>query len=444
MRLAVISDTHLGDTLCQLARKVGAAYEPGPRLDTLLKILGNEQYDYIVLLGDIPDFSVVPYEEAYAATAVLLQALASCTKRFIFVPGNHDFDVWATVEYQVNVINRIMTGHSPVSQFKWSVPAVIDDRPEASEEQKRRILPTVDPRPGENVEGYGGLFLDQLTSINGITKPIVFAYPNMYLVTRDGSLILLTHGHYFQGYWSSGFTVAQQIIQEDLLDSFGTPITHPTLEQFVAVNFPLCQLSCSGVGQAGPLTRVIGNIIAEVKLDSQVKPLVKTRQYLNRAVEYIDEQVNLGMLEAFNIDRALMNSIKKRIISNLEKYVAPRDRTKFLSDAQTSKRVEYYLRSTQIELARLNTPTYGRNLPLVPDSIIFGHTHQSEKWNPQRLPNADYDLQYRNKLVKMYNAGSWLNRDLGDRFQVFSGAEVFIYENGQMRSESVSDGHVGN
>ena len=78
-----------------------------------------------------------------------------------------------------------------------------------------------------------------------------FAYPNLYLVTTAGETVLLTHGHYFEAYWTLLGEWAMRIAGEDL------PLEHSgevSIRELVGLNFPLHQLACSGVGQARPLT----------------------------------------------------------------------------------------------------------------------------------------------------------------------------------------------
>ncbi len=57
------------------------------------------------------------------------------------------------------------------------------------------------PGVGKRTDGsytYGGLFLDHITEE---PSHFIFAYPNLYLVTDEGT-ILMTHGQYLDGYWS--------------------------------------------------------------------------------------------------------------------------------------------------------------------------------------------------------------------------------------------------
>jgi 3',5'-cyclic AMP phosphodiesterase CpdA len=115
VRIAVISDTHFGDPLCTLVSSGPRerAADIGPAYEAMARAIGN--VDYLVLLGDIVDFSVASYAEAYRQARCFFMRLRDdgLAKEIVYVPGNHDFDVWHTVEHQVNVINRLQQGQLP-------------------------------------------------------------------------------------------------------------------------------------------------------------------------------------------------------------------------------------------------------------------------------------------------------------------------------------------
>ena len=120
MRLAVVSDTHFGDDLCTLVRPRpgGGTPEPGPGYAALRDAVG--QVDYLVLLGDIIDLSMAGYEDAYRDAKAFFTALQrdGLARELVYVPGNHDFDIWNVVEHQVSVINQL----KPVSYTHLTLP----------------------------------------------------------------------------------------------------------------------------------------------------------------------------------------------------------------------------------------------------------------------------------------------------------------------------------
>ena len=157
MKLVIISDTHFGDRQNVLVRTTSGGYRLGAKFKDLREVAGEDN-DYLVLLGDIFDFSVQSYEQVFRAARVFFKAVKrhNLAREIIYVPGNHDFDMWHTVEYQTRIIRRIDSGELP-DAFRHSVPAVIDGRKEVQGE-RRLFLHGVQATAG----GYGGLFLDSL------------------------------------------------------------------------------------------------------------------------------------------------------------------------------------------------------------------------------------------------------------------------------------------
>ena len=111
MRIAVISDTHFGDEHCTL---VGVDRQGTPEIGPAYRAFKNAvgHADYLILLGDIFDFSVTSYENAYEQAKIFFKKVQedNLVKQLIYIPGNHDYDIWHTVEHQVNVINQLFAG----------------------------------------------------------------------------------------------------------------------------------------------------------------------------------------------------------------------------------------------------------------------------------------------------------------------------------------------
>ncbi len=104
MRIAIISDTHFGDPMCTLVDSQGEL-RPGPKYEDFKNAAGKDN-DYLILLGDVLDFSIAKYQDAYKTAKFFFLQIQEdkIAREIIFVPGNHDSDLWHTVEYQVNVI----------------------------------------------------------------------------------------------------------------------------------------------------------------------------------------------------------------------------------------------------------------------------------------------------------------------------------------------------
>lgn len=69
MRMAIVSDTHFGDQMCTLVDhdkpfEGDGSPRPGVKYGAFVEKAGTDN-DYLILLGDIFDFSIVGYARAY-------------------------------------------------------------------------------------------------------------------------------------------------------------------------------------------------------------------------------------------------------------------------------------------------------------------------------------------------------------------------------------------
>lgn len=436
MRFAVISDVHFGDDLCTLVAP-GPDGEPrvGPAYPALRRVVGR--VDYLILLGDILDFSVASYEEAYRqARAFFLQAQEDgLAREIVYVPGNHDYDIWHTVEQQVNVINQLRQGQLPRA-FHRSVPGVLDDRP--SPAQGRLLLPDIRPRPEwhENGTPYGGLFLDHITQRRseagarptGRKLTVDFAYPNLYLVTREGESVLLTHGHYFDAFWAAAAEWALRLAREDLPLEGGL---EPSLRDLVGLNLPLNQLASAGIGQAQPLTRVARTIQREVSAGHTGT----AGRYLERLE--IALRGPKGLRTPGGLVRAvILRWLKRRLLAGLSTTERTRYSREFLRRPEVRERFRSYFRASLRELDRLRRE-HGLDVP-TPTSVIFGHTHQPIPWGSDELVDT-----VDGRPVRFCNTGGFLLKDEPDGSLRFVGAEVVLYETGRgLWSEAIGAGDL--
>lgn len=412
MRIVITSDTHFGDSSNQLATKKGNnAFELGSLFNIFCEV-AEKHNDYLVLLGDIIDVAIEDYKDAFDTFKFFLQEIIKrdITKTIIYIPGNHDYDVWHAIEYQANIIKRIVD-HRITRLFRMSVPAVLDDRGDTS----AFFLGNVTRRESQ-AKPYGGLFLSELTN-NALEFYIGF--PNMYLVTNKGDCILLTHGQYFQTFWSLGSDWAPKIFQDKL--SVQLPLCTKSLAQ---LNFPLSQLSSSGVGQAGPLTERVKEIQSEFK-SGDTKNIEIYLGNLKKAI-YTELIKAKWYNPADWLKKGAIRYVEKQIIKAIKKgHSAPRDNESWEMDPNTQqKMIDYYLSSCQ-EIMWINERT-NQNIPERPSKLIFGHTHR-----PIPIEGSNLSISpYPEKPVPIYNTGSWLEKSK-DGSMEFRGAEVFIYESVQ-------------
>jgi UDP-2,3-diacylglucosamine pyrophosphatase LpxH len=429
VRIAVISDTHFGDPLCTLVESSPKTGSPviGPAFEALARAVG--QVDYLVLLGDIIDFSVASYADAYRQARCFFRRLRDegLAREIVYLPGNHDFDVWHTVEHQVNVINRLQQGQLPRA-FKRAVPGVIDDRRKTDKFLLPDVVPKRDLREPE--AHYGNLFFDDITRerrngrLWGERLTFNFAYPNLYLVTDEGESLLLTHGHYFEAFWSVAAEWTSLLALDDLeleLEQ-GSELT---LREVVGINLPLHQLACTGVGQAKPfseLARKIQREIAAGRTDS-------LRKYFGRLERSIGGNETLGWGRR-HLARLALRWVRRKLLTTLESLEHTRYSREFLTRPRVRERFRQYYRYSIGEIERLSRE-HGTEIP-APRHVVFGHTHQPIPWKAEELADS-----VDGHPVSFCNTGGWILKE--DRASLdFVGAEVLLYESGVgVRSVSI-------
>ncbi|MCD6117920.1 metallophosphoesterase [bacterium] len=417
MRLAVISDLHLGNPKSYMVRRDQDTGEivPGDYFEEFKSALKNKfngkSVDYLILLGDILDFSVTQYREAYDIGRFFFQKIRDekLADEIIYIPGNHDFDIWNTIQYQLNITNRVIRGKSPKS-YRMSVPVILDDRKSPS--FWKLTLPKVRIHRQKGSPKYAGLFLDYLTNP---PTPFIVGFPNLYLVT-DSETIIMTHGHYMDLIWTFLGKWGMSVFGKDL------NIKKPgifDLGELVAMNLPVCELESAAVGQSGPLTDIIQKIqseISEHKYGSVNKYAAELKKEMNSAWKGLHKSTN----------RMLFNIIMKKIVNSLEKVSPARYNIEFLTNPVVRQRFLDFYRSTLYEIEELKN---NDNIE-IPDPVgmIFGHTHQPIPWGSVYAPEINLPELPSGKKFGIYNTGGWLPKTDEQGKEIFFGAEVFFYD----------------
>jgi len=426
MKLAIISDTHFGDDTGTLVDNVNDRFQRSVKYQKFAEAAGKNN-DFLVLLGDILDFSVKDYAAVYNEARAFFQFIQQdkVARAVIYVPGNHDFGMWNTVEHQIRIIYPISKG-CPARNFRWSAPGLVEDRTE-KKDKRGFYLPNVvkgviDPEAEPHVK----MFLNSLTKNedgSGEETRFYFAYPNLYIVT-DKESVLVTHGHYLEPFWTLAGEWIMKIAQEDLKigDAFD-------LWELVAVNQPLCQLACTGIGQAGPLTALVQKIQLQIKRGE----LQNVKKYINRLDNELDRMLDYKFLDPREwLSDTCMNNVKKQAIKTLEKYQDTRYSEEFIHKKEVLNRFRNFFNASSVEIDALNE-AYPLDIPR-PRKIIFGHTHRPIPWGSPRALKAKVSGGH----VSLFNTGGWLMRRT-DAGEEFCGAEVFTYDSkGGFKSTAVT------
>jgi hypothetical protein len=277
---------------------------------------------------------------------------------------------------------------------------------------------------------YGGLYLDALVDD---ALQFFVAFPNVYFITDTEECILMTHGQYFQLFWSLLSEWAPSILKDDL------KIDYPPLmiKNLAHLNFPLSQLASSGVGQAGPLSEVI----RDIQYDFKDHDSANISKYVNNLESRLrkDTFKFKWYKPAHWLIKIGLYWAKKGLKNWIEKIppLPPRKDSDWEYKPVTHQIMVNYYRSSSAEINALNQE-YGFSIPKHPKKVIFGHSHRPIGLNePERLiikPLDHSDFQ-----VPMFNTGGWLTEERSGE-KKFNGIEIITYETGQgMRSVRIDD-----
>jgi 3',5'-cyclic AMP phosphodiesterase CpdA len=465
MKLVITSDTHFGDPATKLVSADSS--RATDTFERFAEAAGSDN-DYLVLLGDIFDFSVASYAEAYRAAQKFFRLVKehNIAPAVIYVPGNHDFDMWTTVQYQFRVMYQVRLGR-PAQEFRYSQPGLIEARSKADyvgfslPGMTDIIDPRLHPKPNRQ------LWLNQVVCRPDHTDHgdqsdgqlnFYIAYPNLYLATDDGSLVL-SHGHYVEPFWQACEEWVRLMVGDDLGAA-------DTLDNLVALNAPLCQLACSGIGQAGKLTTLIRDLQHRIKAGDYSA----LRKYLKRLAHGIEKQIRFtGWARPLElIDGPALEQAAGALVDHIESSGSTRGNAVFPStDPDELARFGKYYQLSCDELAGLGDGVGGLHDRLDgscdvlggrgneldgsdgepggsgfdvprPERMILGHSHRPRAWGASRAVTIDVDGRH----VSVYNTGGWLATDAGtsgSTSDVADGrtAELFILKDGALSSERV-------
>lgn len=412
MKFAIISDTHFGDDKCALVAKKSGANQisAGSKYPAFQEAVGKKN-DYLILAGDIFDFSIAPYEKAYEYGGAFFKLIKQndIAKEIIYIPGNHDADIWHLVQHQRSVINRLQRDLMP-KEYAHSVAGILDDR--KGSPHKGFFLNDVSERDTPGKPKYAGMFLDFISGKNNPTY-FNFAYPNLYIVTENES-VLVTHGQYLESYWSLLGEFALKISYDDL------KVGEVDMEEMVEMNFPLNQLACTGIGQAGVLT----DLVRKVQLDLKDNNLNRVNKYLNRIERVLDEMTEYAWYgwPKEKIEDIILEKGKEKILSAISGIEETRYSEEFVHKKEVKERFRNFYNASMLEIGAINERYRGINIP-APWRVIFGHTHQPISWDEKNPPKLDTVSSTSPRRLTLHNTGGWIESNGS-----FCGAEIFTYE----------------
>ncbi len=382
MKVAVISDVHLGDESTKMVKGGKTTSSYSKLRKTAEKFTGGQPLDFLVLAGDILDFSMAPFEDALKTARPFFEALAAdgVAEQLIYIPGNHDKHVWDAVEWDVRVIRRLCSRPPKEPEgFRRTQPGVLDL---TGASDPPLTLPDVDFVEG--TQRYGTLFLEGLFG-GGATLPINVVYPNLYVKT-DAGTILITHGHMLEPAW---------VLLSELL--YGMPELRGKLgvHELEEYNVPVTSMICTGVGQGGEVSKLFCKIATEAKKGDSAT----LRRVIDTARPRVDSMIDLPWMLEF-LDNAALSALRRLAIHAAESYRGARYDKEFVDQHTVLSRFTRFFTASCAEITSLDaglTP---------PTRMIFGHTHEPINAKaPLRVPGLS-DLG--GQVAELYNTGGWL------------------------------------
>ena len=402
-RVVVLTDLHLGSDDCILSKEAAErderTYEEqvahfliDPVRDHLAQTgHGSRAVDYLVLDGDVLDFAIQSYEKAFSAGRRFFQALAKARpplfREIVYIPGNHDHNVWEMVQHEVCVTRRIARGDLP-RPYPHVQPGVLT----VSDSGADLELPGVSAGSDRQGPRYGDIFLRGLYGPSGPQIPINVAYPNLLIQAtgQGGRPIMVTHGHFFCLPWI--------VMTEVFPKTLGVECTL-TLRELEEINAPLTKFGWTSLGQAGKLTDVADGVWNGIRSGDTSE----TAKVLDELGCYLDEKVFKG--GKWSPKEWLSDGAIKLVKSWLLRSLAgvnvgmQRFDSEFLRKDESKGFIRSYCRLSKAAYSGL--PGLGE--ADLPGHVVFGHTHVLI---PPDDPDATIEVD--GERVCMPNPGGWL------------------------------------
>lgn len=397
MKIGIISDTHLGHPDCTLLQgdKLSGAYY---NLATSIHAFsGRKPLDFLVLNGDVLDFSANTMVEALKAARPFFRGICrdKLARQIVYIPGNHDKRIWNAVEWETNIIGKLSRQEDP-RKPRRTQPGVID--------MKGRSIKLSGVARVAGKKRYGNLFLEGLFE-KGRTLPILVVYPNLYIKTAQ-DLIMVTHGHMMDMAWVLVSELLGGVVKDGTL----------SLVEMEEFNAPFHSFLCTGVGHGGQMSE----LFFRIKKEAQQGKSKELQRAMDAMVPIVDKMIPLGLFEF--LDNALLKGLKMLALFVANNRVeAPRFNEKYFSDRERRKRFSRYFTATCEETMLLDLA--------VPGKMVYGHTH---KVIPASNPyHFEHLMELGGENLLMYNTGGWLGPDS-------QGGEIlFIGEKGELSSEGI-------
>jgi len=397
MKTMVISDLHFG------AGNSWFVQDEKKTIDLLIDRIVNNHIDVLIFAGDMLDFSLCSYRSTFLSARRFFSRLAAHPQRpkqIIYIPGNHDKNVWNLLRDQVMII-RPMTeyGAAPPENMPDSFFVVLDLADGVPEvyKHKQGEFDHLSFRGGHSM--LAGLFEThgEVKEENMISFSL--AYPNLYLESKKG-VYLVTHGHFFQVPWSLFSLLWRQTILEERKADNTKPLPeYLVVDEIEGVNSPLTLMVWASMGQVPQIREVMNRVYLESAEKQQAEQLIalleEALENYYRHVRY-DERRSLSdrvsqSLSRWGLKRAVKHftkhGSKPRVPHLFDEHV-----NRFLTQNFIEASAWLYQHRRDVDLGETPFP-----------EIICGHTHHARE---AMSKPADWLPG-----VTFRNCGGWVNED---------------------------------
>ena len=362
----VISDLHLGEdnSVMTYEKTEDKHYLVGKLIDKIKEVSdlpNGRRVPELVLLGDIFDLSLAPYDEALDSVRKFINQIcdADLFDAITYVPGNHDHHMWIQVMEHETFIKKIAG---------------------------RETVP-VPPRVTQPGKPWPNTFLDGLLPPSASDVTLQVAYPNRLLEVA-GTRIFMHHGHFCQRIWTLLSRVFVSIL----------PATN--LAELEAFNSPLTELGWYGLGQAGSVSDLMEKVYENAK-HGKFDGLYEVIDALMEGIDRWDGRIDDGW-RTDAMDWLSKRATRKVVKSVLEKYV----RRKEAGAAGMSEARGKRIADRDGELREGLTQYLSKYVRIQDgDKFVFGHTHRHEPAQPFPVDG---------RTIEIANTGGWVE-ELGKR-----------------------------
>ncbi len=265
----------------------------------------------------------------------------------------------------------------------------------------------VEYAPGEAV--YNGGYLNKLwidkTRQDWEKQEFAIAYPNVYVVGEDpNQSFLLTHGHYFDPFWSLLGEIAICAAHPHLK---GLSVSQPgavNISEWVQLNYPLNVLGSAAIGQSG----IFSKLARKIQVDVSSHTIGDEEKMLDELFKYLDSQLEFkGLFKWFKEGGSdiCLDKIKAWLKKELTDIKGARNNSEYFTDPRC-KQVENYINASIREINQMALGATHIAVPKPITRLFFGHTHISTKKvdGPKTI-----EVGGPSNPVLCYNSGGWLN-----------------------------------